>query len=121
MRAKPWTPAQADRRERARELGCICCWLNVDRGLFRATGMAVEIDHDNLGGIAGAPRKGHDFTTPKCAWHHRAICRPGFTSTHMLLAFGPSLAKGSKTFRALYGTDAELLALTNRLLGEKAA
>ena len=104
-----WTKAEEERRERLRALGCICCRLNLAR-CYRATGQRVEIHH-----ITEAGRQlGNAHIVPLCLWHHRAICIEGRTSTNMLAAFGPSLAKGSKPFTDFYGDGSVLLAWTHR-------
>ena len=104
-----WTPAETERREHIRAQGCIYCRLAQVRGL-QPTGMAVEIHH-----VTDCGRQiGNGAILPACSWHHRAICREGMTSSAMANLFGPSLAKGSKPFRAFFGSDAELLAITDR-------
>lgn len=106
-----WTKPEADRRERLRALGCICCRLNLTRLKLRATGMTTEIHH-----ITDCGRQlGNEHIAPLCQWHHRAICIPGRTSTQMREAFGPALAKGSVPFGDTYGDGVALLAITNRL------
>ena len=106
-----WTKAEAEYRECVRAQGCVCCRLNLARFNLRATGMPVEVHH-----ITDCGRQlGNAFLAPLCTWHHRALCIFGRTSTQMLAAFGPSLAKGSKPFHEKYGGDTVLLALTNRI------
>lgn len=92
------------------------CWTDprIVRVASRVkqTSMPVERHHTLSGGI----RRGHRYTFGNCAWHHRAILRPGYTTSTMSAAFGPSLAKGSKTFAAFYGTDDELIAMQDFVL-----
>ncbi|MGP1667490.1 MAG: Ref family recombination enhancement nuclease [Rhodanobacter sp.] len=59
--------------------------------------------------LSGNRRIGHQDTLPLCPHHHRAIGK----------GLGPSLANGSKPFHAEYGSDQELLAMTDRALGLK--
>lgn len=99
------------RAESLHMVGCICCRLNHDLGLL-PSGLHVELHHLNGGGHHGQKRRGDDFTIPLCVWHHRG---QGVTKA-MTAAHGPSWAKGSKPFRAMYGTDDELLALVNSLI-----
>lgn len=106
-----WTKPEAERRERIRAQGCVCCRLNLARLNLRATGMATEIHH-----VTDVGRQlGNAHIAPLCSWHHRSICCEGMTSSAMLRAFGPSLAKGSKPFTETYGDGTVLLALTNRI------
>jgi len=51
-----------------------------------------------------------------CQWHHRAICLLAVKSSEMTQKYGPSLAKGSKTFHAHYGDNDTLLAYQNELI-----
>lgn len=94
------TKAQADRWERFQRVGCICC---RKRGYYSIP----EVHHL----LSGNRRRGHDFTIPLCPWHHRGIEPPP-------VDVGPSFADGSKPFRACFGSDDELLAETNKVLGD---
>lgn len=90
---------------------CNPCWS--DARIVRVackvmqTSMPVERHHTLSGGI----RRGHRYTFGNCQWHHRGILRPGYKTSTMSAAFGPSLAKGSKTFAAFYGSDDELITM----------
>lgn len=105
------TKAQVRRFEALQVLGCIAC---RKRGYKH---YPAEIHHLNLGGKAGQKRRGHDFTIPLCAWHHRGDSGM-FKVSSNLERFGPSLAKSSKAFRIEFGTDDELLSEVNALIGE---
>lgn len=85
---------------RFQEIGCVAC---------RKMGYFSLADVHHL--LSGGRRRGHDFTIPLCPWHHRGIEPPP-------VDVGPSLANGSKPFRAAFGSDDELLAEVNRLIGE---
>lgn len=110
------TPAEKSRRfDKLRELGCICCQKNLDdveQVWLIPTGQPVEIHHLNGGGHHGQKRRGDEFTIPLCVWHHRGLGESAYSTS----TYGPSWAKGSKPFRAVYGTDDELLALVNSLI-----
>ncbi len=93
-------------------VGCVCCALNLALG-FRPSLFPVEIHHLNGGGHHGQKRRGDEFTIPLCTWHHRGLG----PAAKLRDAYGPSWAKGSRPFRATYGTDNELLELANRLAG----
>jgi hypothetical protein len=100
------------RFEALRRIGCIAC-----RKLRFRVPQVIEIHHQNAGGHAGQKRLGDDFTIPLCGWHHRREPLAGRTVSYMALTFGPSLAGSSKAFRLEFGTDAELLAKANQLIG----
>lgn len=68
--------------------------------------------------LSGGRRIGHLATIGLCPWHHRGVAE-FFAPFHLRECIGPSLMDGSKLFRAAYGTDAELLALQNQVLGVK--
>ncbi len=104
------TKAQVERFEAMQEIGCIACRKMGNRG-------GAEIHHLNLGGKAGQKRRGHDFTIPLCAWHHRGVPMPGLSVAWTTLNRGPSLSTQSRLFRAAFGTDDELLAEVNKLIG----
>ena len=103
------TKAQAERWEKMRQLGCICCRMQGIR-----TGLAIQIHHL----LSGGRRMGHDETVACCSWHHVAQRLDGMAGKQMTAVYGPSLANGSKPFKAQYGTDAELLEYQNKLLEE---
>ena len=87
---------------RFESVGCVACRL--DGFLNRC----IQVHHLNIGGKAGQKRRGHDFTIPLCPWHHQG------QDTGICL--GPSLALESRKFRERYGSDDDLLAMTNSLL-----
>lgn len=115
------TKAEAAREELARAFGCICCWINARDGIYQRAPSYVTKNHCNIGGRAGAPNLGERFTYFPCAWHHLGnsveIGGRFLTQSEMARRYGPSLAKGSKTFRATYGSDDELIALTDEQIG----
>lgn len=104
------TKDQVARFAAFQRIGCICCRLqgyaNTD----------IEVHHL----ISGNRRMGHDHTIPLCPWHHRAV--PTFNhaiySNHKQCrdSLGPSLAEGSKPFRAHFGSDSHLLSIVNKML-----
>lgn len=102
--AKP-TKAEAARMARLKEMPCAACKRHV----------YVEIHHLKH----ASKRRGHLFTIPLCRWCHQGQATPFSTETieGMTINIGPSLARGSKPFHAAFGTDEELLAATNELLG----
>jgi hypothetical protein len=106
------TPAAKEARfAKLSALGCVCCAMNEDMALERVCEY-VEIHHLNGGGHHGQKRRGDEFTIPLGPWHHRGIGN----AAELTRKGGPSWAKGSKPFRAVYGTDDELLAAVNWLI-----
>jgi hypothetical protein len=93
------TKSDQRRFDKLHKLGCICC-LKAGSG-YRAP----DIHHV----LSGGRRIGNKATLPLCPEHHR-IPSNG-------TVVGPSLADGSKPFHAAFGTDDELLAEVNKLIG----
>ena len=66
--------------------------------------------------LSGGIRRGHEYTIGLCPWHHRGV-PPNDMSIKMARGiYGPSLMDGSKVFRAVYGTDDQLLERQNKYL-----
>jgi len=59
-------------------------------------------------------RIGHSDVTPECPWHHMGERLIGTTPRQMRNTFGPSRKLHKKAFRKQFGSDAELLSLTDR-------
>jgi hypothetical protein len=95
-----------------RQLGCVACCFRYDAGL-PIPRSPPEVHHLNLGGLAGQKRRGDEFTICLCSYHHRSAQQDGYTASEMYRYYGPSLAGQSKEFRRTYGSDNELLRLTN--------
>jgi len=90
-----------------KSLGCVACKIygfHTDQ---------VDIHHLNECGQAGRKRRGDEFTIPLCKWHHVGRVPNGMISRAAGALFGPSLAKESKRFREIFGTDDQLLEYTN--------
>lgn len=99
-----------------KQLPCIACEKDKQRQPNR-----TEEHHLNTGGNAGQRRRGDEFSIPLCQWHHRGEMRQNRwprveRAAEWESAYGPSLARNSKEFRTRYGTDDELLQLTNERL-----
>lgn len=97
------SPTKADKRRfRAlQEHGCICCEIEGDGH------RDPEIHHI----LSGGRRIGHQFTLPLCPFHHRGALVDS-RNYH-----GPSLADGSKPFKAHYGGELALLEKVNEATG----
>lgn len=113
MRHSTGTPtkAEAERMAAIKSGPCVCCHM-------RGQG-SVWPDVHHL--LSGNRRRGHQFTIGLCAWHHRGFVAAPYSRQWMTERLGPSLAHGSKPFRAEFGSDDELLAYQDRLLGLREA
>lgn len=100
------TKAEAARMSAIKDGPCIACHK------LGIPSRWPEIHHM----LSGNRRRGHMATVGLCQWHHRGVPEPGWAGLQMLTRLGPSLANGSKPFRAMFGTDDELLDYQNRLL-----
>lgn len=107
------TKAESQRLDKLTSGLCICCWINRQHGRPTAFFGGCDAHHVLIGGR----RMGHHATLACCPWHHRGV-KPyeQMTDRQATEAFGPSLAHGSKPFHAMYGNDADLLALQEQLL-----
>lgn len=103
------TKAEAARMSKLKAMACIACHSGKAR-LMNVSGS--EVHHL----LSGNRRRGHMFTIPLCAWHHRAAIGPLWTKKYAREMLGPSLADGSKPFHAMFGSDDSLLEATNKLL-----
>ena len=93
------TKAEVARFQRLQDLGCIACRI-------RALGYSAPDMHHLL---SGGRRRGHLETIPLCPAHHRGV-------GHVPELHGPSLALAPRRFRQEFGSDEELLRMTNELL-----
>lgn len=108
--AKP-THADLERFAALRRLGCFAC--HVDGRLRQCA--VTEIHHQ----LRGGKRIGHHATIPLGRWHHQGVAN-GTANEQMLATYGPSFHKHTRAFRERYGTDAEVLAQVNDLIGATA-
>ena len=93
------TVFEARRMNDFRLIGCVCCYM------LGYPDTPYDCHHLLSGGI----RRGHIATIPLCPAHHRGV---GYSpSIHFA-----SVARNPRTFRELFGSDDELLALTDRLI-----
>jgi hypothetical protein len=93
------TVLEARRIDNFRLIGCVACWMLGH----------PETPYDVHHQLDGGKRMGHFSTVPLCPAHHRGVD----FSPALHLA---SIARGQRTFREIFGSDGELLALTDRLL-----
>lgn len=105
---KPATPEEREYIGNAKLSGCVCCELWVKEHGGHRTGMEVEFNHH----LRAGKRIGHTDGSGECLWHHRGVQLDGVSEATMRLMYGPSRAKGSKPFRAVFGDDEYLRDLT---------
>lgn len=79
----------------------------------------AAVHHLTIGGHHGQKRRGHDFTIALNDWSHqgRPLSEYGWDADECRLRLGPSFAIEPNAFRETFGSDDELLALQNELLG----
>lgn len=105
---------QRNRLSLLHDLPCIACTLERCTQPLR-----TEAHHI----VSQSYRKhsgGDAATIPLCSWHHRGELLYPLSSREMTELYGPSFARQKRAFIANYGTERELLALTNKQL-ERAA
>lgn len=66
--------------------------------------------------VEGGKRLGHLFTIPLSPWYHRIVVPSGMVEKEAYDMFGPTLEKHKREFVARFGTEHELLRMTNELL-----
>ena len=107
----------SERSSKVRQLQCLACTLWSQKyGVSITTGQQTDEHHLNLGGHAGQRRIGRDHSIPLCQWHHQGEAPYQLSATVAAAVYGPSLARQSKAFREIFGTDEALLTMTNELL-----
>lgn len=84
------TPAEFERMDLIRSMGCMCCALKGDV----STGKTIEVHHVK----SGNKRLGHLYTIPLCSAHHRGA--RGDRD-----AKDPYVHGGMKAFREFFGYD----------------
>lgn len=106
------TKAEAARFCSIHAVGCIACLKNGNGPTF------PQIHHLTVGGKHGQKRRGHRFTIGLCDWHHVGI-HTGLYTSQVEQHFGPSYAISPRKFREYFGSDDELLAMQDELIGWK--
>lgn len=110
------TKAEAARIVACKSGPCVACSIRRDQADCPSW-FCVTPGGDYHHLLSGGIRRGHLFGVCLCAWHHRGVPEWGMSHRSMRDDYGPSLAEGSKPFHAAFGSDAELLAYQNALLG----
>lgn len=93
------TILEARRIDNFRLIGCVACWM------LGWPETPYDVHHQ----LEGGKRMGHFWTVPLCPAHHRGV----EFNAGLHLA---SLALSPNTFREIFGSDADLRTLTDRLL-----
>jgi hypothetical protein len=105
------TAAQVARFDCIREEGCLVAQiLGIDW-------LPAEIHHLTTGGKHGQKRLGHDSSIGLNCWSHRGVPLDGWSAERCRDVLGPSYAREPRLFRELFGSDDELLARQNEILG----
>jgi len=113
------TAAQQRRFDRIKDpdpetgIGCVIAHIRGE-GFIPAA-----IHHFTIGGHHGQKRRGHDYTIGINDWSHqgRPLSEYGWDAAECKRILGPSFAIEPNAFREMFGTDDELLAVQNELLG----
>lgn len=99
------TKSEQARFDKLHKIGCI-----VTRVYF-GTFSPCEIHHL----VEGNRRLGHEFTIPLTPWYHRGVVQ-NISQETAELVYGPSKAISPRQFRERFGSDRELLEMTNALI-----
>lgn len=109
------TKDEAHRIDTFRWIGCVVSYQYLKR---RDQRNLAQYDVHHL--VEGNRRLGHAFTIPLHPWFHRGLIEDGWTAQDMREEFGPSRARNPRDFAARFGSDRELLDVTNQLLAAMA-
>jgi cytochrome c551/c552 len=97
-----------------RDIGCIACHM-----MGYNTPAVEKHHHTSTGKHGSGKRKGEKFTVGLCPYHHRGKAAVGSSQALQWKEMvGPSYADDARVFRATFGTDAEMLAYQEKLIGE---
>ena len=107
--------AEADRIVRSKEGACVCCTILHERGELEPEMIVVGCDYNHC--KSGNIRRGHLFGFALCRWHHERHPWGQYTHAQSKFIWGVSLKDGSALFHRTYGTDDELIAKQDELLG----
>lgn len=108
MHGKKPTKAEEHRFREIQDRGCVPCFLE---SLLQERAWVPEpcdIHHTE--------KQIHFLTYGNCPWHHRGIRKLELDMLEMLKTFGPSMARNPSAYHTRYGTEAEILAIQNRML-----
>lgn len=100
------TIAEQRRFYRFVDVGCVAC-LQLEPPRYSVP----EVHHL----LSGGRRRGHRYSIPLCPWHHRGN---GVQGGAKVAIFGPSLARSPENFRLHFGSDEDLLEMTDALVAK---
>lgn len=112
---KSMTKAEAARIVAAKEGECVCCVILRERGELEPEMVVVGCDYNHT--KSGNIRRGHRYGFALCRWHHERHPWGQFTHKQSREIWGVSLKDGSRLFHETYGSDDELIARQDALLG----
>ncbi|WDS36223.1 Ref family recombination enhancement nuclease [Pseudoxanthomonas sp.] len=115
-RGKAPTLAEGRRIAECKEGVCIPCLIWKESGKAPAN-FWPQIGGDYHHTKSGNIRRGHRFGFCNCGWHHRGLLDFACTHDEMRQHYGPSLMDGSRLFHETYGSDDELIARQDSLIG----
>lgn len=113
---EPPTQLHLARFAAMRAIGCLACRMNALRGLATASFRPKDLEIHHL--LSGGRRIGHHATICLCHFHHQGKRLPFLEYGYKAQAevYGPSLEREPARFRAMYGSQDDLLQQQNQLL-----
>lgn len=114
-RGKNPTRKEVERIVACKEGPCVACVVREQKGEMYASDVQWWGEYHHL--LSGGRRRGHRFGVNLCQFHHRRVPMGSKTVPQTRMILGPSLMDGSKTFHAAYGSDEELLAMQDKIIG----
>ena len=109
------TKAEQARLDAIQDMPCCACVIEgIDQPNATEANHLVDKGYRKHSG-------GHMATIPLCGWHHRAEPLMELTRREMIVIYGPSMKTSKRDFVAMYGTERELLAITDEALTKRSA
>jgi hypothetical protein len=109
------TKREAARIVAAKEGPCMACLVLQEAGDISEEMVVVGCDYQHM--TRGGIRMGHRWGYALCIWHHRGRLWGQWTHRKLRATYGPALSEGSKPFYLRFGSDEQLLARQDALLG----
>lgn len=117
--------AEQDRLDAIHAMPCIACEIEADISRQRSEIVLSQPSRTEAHHIVDKGTRehsgGHMATLPLCGWHHRGEPVYPLGKREMRNLHGPSLADSKKSFRANYGSERDLLAITDKRLKQDEA
>ena len=105
----PPTSTEQRHLEAVAALWCLPCAMRWWDGVLATVQHVVE----------GRKRLGHLFVLPGCEWHHLGTPPPPLTIDEAAANWGPSLAHQHRRFEQTFGSERQLVEITNHVLRRK--